>query len=74
MFHDPHSDPATALLVDYVPCIIADQNGRKTDAAATILGGTYSTALAPDELLVSIDVPCLPGEFGSSDLRIHRLQ
>ena len=34
----------------------------------------YSTALEPDELLVSVDVPCLPAEFGSSYLRIHRLQ
>ena len=38
------------------------------------LRGMYSTALEPDELLVSIDVPCLPATFGSSYLRIHRLQ
>ena len=34
----------------------------------------YATALESDELLVSIHVPRLPLGFGSSYLRIHRLQ
>ena len=38
------------------------------------LRGMYAIALEADELLVSIDVPCLPAEFGSSYMRIHRLQ
>lgn len=73
-FNDPHSDPATVLLVHDATVHIAGSNGRKQIPLQQFLVGMYSTAMAPDELLVSIDVPRLPAEFGSSYLRIHRLQ
>jgi aerobic carbon-monoxide dehydrogenase medium subunit len=49
-------------------------HGARQIPLQQFLRGMYTTALEPDELLVSIDVPCLPAKFGSSYLRIHRLQ
>ena len=73
-FNDPHSDPATVLLVHDATVQIAGSNGRRQIPLHQFLLGMYSTALEPDELLVSVDVPCLPAHFGSCYLRIHRLQ
>ena len=73
-FNDPHSDPATALLVYDASVTIQGPNGTRQTPLQQFLRGMYSTTLEPEELLVSIEVPCLPAEFGSSYLRIHRLQ
>ena len=73
-FNDPHSDPATALLIYNASVNVHGPNGARQMALPQFLRGMYATALEPDELLVAIDVPCLPAEFGSSYLRIHRLQ
>ena len=73
-FNDPHSDPATALLVYDASVTVHGPNGARQMPLQGFLRGMYSTALEPDELLVSIDVPCLPARFGSAYLRIHRLQ
>ena len=73
-FNDPHSDPATVLLVHDATVQIAGSNGRRQMPLQQFLLGMYATALEPDELLVSVDVPRLPPEFGGSYLRIHRLQ
>ena len=73
-FNDPHSDPATALLVHDASVNIQGPNGAKQMPLRQFLCGMYTTALEPEELLVSVDVPCLPARWGSSYLRIHRLQ
>jgi carbon-monoxide dehydrogenase medium subunit len=73
-FNDPHSDPATALLVHDASVKIQGPNGARQMPLRQFLCGMYATALEPDELLVSVDVPCLPAQWGSSYLRIHRLQ
>jgi aerobic carbon-monoxide dehydrogenase medium subunit len=73
-FNDPHSDPATVLLVHDATVQIAGSNGRRQIPLHQFLLGMYSTALEPDELLLSVDVPRLPSEFGDCYLRIHRLQ
>ncbi len=73
-FNDPHSDPATALLIYDASVTLQGPNGARQMALQQFLRGMYATALEPDELLVSIDVPCLPAEFGTAYLRIHRLQ
>ena len=73
-FNDPHSDPATVLLVHDATVTIEGPNGSRQMSLQRFLLGMYATALEPDELLVSVDVPRLPPEFGGSYLRIHRLQ
>jgi len=73
-FNDPHSDPATVLLVHDASVQIAGPNGARRVPLEKFLTGMYSTALDPDELLLCVDVPRLPGQFGGSYMRIHRLQ
>ena len=73
-FNDPHSDPATVLLVHDAKVRIAGANGSRELPLESFLLGMYSTALEAGELLLSVDVPRLPEQFGSSYLRIHRLQ
>ena len=73
-FNDPHSDPATALLIYDASVTVQGPAGARQMPLHQFLRGMYATALEADEMLVSIDVPCLPAEFGSSYMRIHRLQ
>ena len=73
-FNDPHSDPATVLLVHNAIVHIAGPNGARQISLDAFLTGMYSTALEADELLLSVDVLRLPRQFGGSYMRIHRLQ
>jgi aerobic carbon-monoxide dehydrogenase medium subunit len=73
-FNDPHSDPATALLVYDAEVRIQGPRGVRQIPLQEFLRGMYATALEPDELLLSIEVPRLSPRYGSSYLRIHRLQ
>jgi aerobic carbon-monoxide dehydrogenase medium subunit len=73
-FNDPHSDPATALLIYDAEARIHGPGGEKQIPLQEFLVGMYATALQSGELLGSIHVQPLPPGFGSSYLRIHRLQ
>ena len=73
-FNDPHSDPATVLLVHDATAQVAGPNGKRQVLLGSFLTGMYSTTLEADELLLSVDVPRLPAQFGGSYMRIHRLQ
>jgi aerobic carbon-monoxide dehydrogenase medium subunit len=73
-FNDPHSDPATALLIYDAKVRILGPQGVRQIPLQEFLLGMYTTALKPDELLLSIEVPSLPPRYGSSYMRIHRLQ
>jgi carbon-monoxide dehydrogenase medium subunit len=73
-FNDPHSDPATALLI-YETCLtIAGPSGQRHIPLNDFLTGMYATAMEPNELLVNIVVPPLPSGWGDAYLRIHRFQ
>ncbi len=60
-----HADPAAELPTVMVALdarlIAASRGGRRTLAAREFFTGPLATALAPDELLVEIEVPALPG-------------
>lgn len=73
-FNDPHSDPATVLLVHDATAQVAGPNGKRQVLLGSFLTGMYSTTLEADELLLSVDVPRLPAQFGGSYMRIHHLQ
>jgi carbon-monoxide dehydrogenase medium subunit len=73
-FNDPHSDPATVLLVHEASARIAGARGERLVPLDQFLIGMYATALEPDELLLGVEVPRLPAGFAGEYLRIHRLQ
>ena len=73
-FNDPHSDPGTALLVYEAKVVVAGRSAARKMPLDDFLVGMYATALEPDELLVEVQVPPLPLDFGSAYLRVHRFQ
>jgi carbon-monoxide dehydrogenase medium subunit len=73
-----HADPAA----DYLPVMLAlgatfsvtSSSGGRTIAAGDFFHGVMATALAPDELLVEIELPKLSSDTGSAYLRLARLE
>jgi carbon-monoxide dehydrogenase medium subunit len=57
-FAEPHSDPATLLLVLEARAKIAGESGSREIAIADLIGGAYSNNLQPGEILTSVIVPC----------------
>ena len=61
---DPTAEyPAVALALDAEMELRSRDGGRRL-AAAELVRGPYMTALAPDELLVSVRIPIRPGRSG----------
>jgi carbon-monoxide dehydrogenase medium subunit len=63
-FADPHADPGTALLVYEAAVVLGSAAGSRSLSLEDFLVGTYETTLAPDELLVEVQVPTLPDTWG----------
>jgi carbon-monoxide dehydrogenase medium subunit len=57
-FAEPHSDPATLLLVLRATALISGPEASRTIGVDELIAGPYSNSLKPGELLVSIQVPC----------------
>jgi carbon-monoxide dehydrogenase medium subunit len=56
---DPAADWLTTLAVLDATIIVQSANGARNCAAATFVQGPFTTALAPAEMIVAIDVPRL---------------
>src|SRR5215813_8646254 len=56
-FAEPHSDPATLLLVLGARAHVQGKAGIKTMGLNKLITGAYETSLAADELLVGIEIP-----------------
>lgn len=73
-FNDPHSDPATVLLIHQAAVVLGDARGERRVPLDEFLLDMYSTALKPDELLLEVQVPPLPDGMHSGYVRLHRYQ
>jgi len=58
-FAEPHSDPATLLLALQAHVHVQGRSGERTLGLDELIIGAYETALAPDELLLGIDIPLM---------------
>ncbi|MEK6602517.1 MAG: FAD binding domain-containing protein [Candidatus Binatota bacterium] len=58
-FAEPHSDPATLLLALQAHVHVQGRSGERTLGMDELIVGAYETALAPDELLLGIDIPMI---------------
>jgi carbon-monoxide dehydrogenase medium subunit len=72
-----HADPAAdmpALLLVLGAEVVARsaQRGERTIAVAQFFEGAFSTALAPDELLIEVRLPSLSGAYGSAYRRLEQ--
>lgn len=56
-FAEPHSDPAALLLALEAHAHVQGRDGERVLKIDELIAGAYETALAPNELLTSIDVP-----------------
>lgn len=63
-FADPHSDPATFLVAADAELTCWGPSGQRIVPMADFTLGMYESALAPEELLVSIDIPPVPTGAG----------
>jgi aerobic carbon-monoxide dehydrogenase medium subunit len=59
-FAEPHSDPATALLVHEARVALRGPRAERVLPIGEFITGSYETALAPDEVLVRVEVPAPP--------------
>lgn len=68
-FADPHSDPASFLLVAEAQLVLGRGDERRRLPLSTFVLGPYTTALDSGELVVAIEVPALPSDAGMAHLR-----
>ena len=72
-----HADPAAdmpALLLALEAEVVArsSSRGERSMSVATFFEGAFSTALAPDELLLEVRVPAPSGSYGSAYRRLEQ--
>lgn len=70
-FADPHSDPATVLLVARARVVLGAGEARRTVPLDDFLQGPWATALGPGELMLAIEVPALPTGAAMAHQRFH---
>jgi len=73
-FGDPHSDPAPALLVHDTRVKIGTHSGDRAIGLEAFYIGLFETAIAPDEILIELQVEPLPPGVGSAYLRAARFE
>jgi len=63
---DPAADYSAAVLALDAEMIALGPQGRRTIPAADFFTGVYATALAPNEILLEVDIPRTPAGTGSA--------
>jgi carbon-monoxide dehydrogenase medium subunit len=59
-FAEPHSDPATALLVHDARVVLCGPRAERALPLGEFITGSYETALGADEVLARIEIPAPP--------------
>jgi len=59
-FAEPHADPPTLLNALGASVLLQGERGARTVAIADFVTGMYQTTLAPDEIVVGVEIP-IPG-------------
>jgi len=59
-FAEPHSDPATLLLALGATVNVQGKAGARSLGVDQLISGAYETSLAPDEILINVEVPVPP--------------
>jgi carbon-monoxide dehydrogenase medium subunit len=68
-FGEPHSDPPTVLLVHGAALTLEGPRGPRRLPLAEFMVGSYETALAPDEILTSVEVALPPAAAAGAYLK-----
>jgi carbon-monoxide dehydrogenase medium subunit len=59
-FAEPHSDPATLLVALEATVNVRGKAGARSVTMGNLLVGAYETALEPDEIMTSVEIPRPP--------------
>jgi len=70
-FAEPHSDPATLLLVLGASVAVEGQQGRREIPTDNFFTGSYETRLAPDEVMTGIRIPVPTGQWRSAYMKFQ---
>ncbi|HVA94551.1 MAG TPA: FAD binding domain-containing protein [Candidatus Dormibacteraeota bacterium] len=70
-FAEPHSDPATLLLVLAGTVKIESAAGAREIPVGELIGGAYASNLQPGEILTKITVPCAKPTHRSGYLKLQ---
>lgn len=73
-FADPHSDPGTLLLTFDAQVELKESRRKRSMPLEEFFVGMYETALQPEELLRSIDVPALPVGVRAAYQKVGRFE
>jgi len=71
-FADPSAELPTALLALDGLVKVRSRAAERTVAADDFFTGPFRTSLAPDEMVVAVDVPAAPGRTGSAFVELTR--
>ena len=70
-FAEPHSDPATLLLVLGASVAVEGPKGRREIPTDDFFTGPYETRLTPDEVMTGIQIPVPTGQWRSAYVKFQ---
>jgi carbon-monoxide dehydrogenase medium subunit len=70
-FAEPHSDPATLLLVLGANVVVEGSRGRGEIPMDDFFTGPYETRIAPDEVMTGIQIPVATGQWRSAYVKFQ---
>ena len=70
-FAEPHSDPATLLLVLGAGVAVEGPQGRREIPTDDFFTGPYETRLTPDEVMTGIQIPVPTGQWRSAYVKFQ---
>ena len=70
-FAEPHSDPATLLLVLGASVAVEGPQGRREIPVDDFFTGPYETRLAPNEIMTGVQIPVTSGQWQSAYVKFQ---
>ena len=73
-FAEPHADPPALLVALGARVILEGPGGTRSLLVSELLTGMYQTAIAPDELIVAIEIPLPAGDVRMAYVKFQVLE
>jgi carbon-monoxide dehydrogenase medium subunit len=73
-FAEPHADPPTLLTALGARVVLEGNEGRRSVPVADFITGMYETVLAPDEIVVAVEVPVPAADLRTAYMKFQILE
>lgn len=73
-FAEPHADPPALLMALGARVVLRGRGGERRLAIDELITGMYQTALAPDEVVVAVEVPVPPRDARAAYVKFQILE